>query len=91
MSSTKDYTKRNEIPDNPLGRNEEKYYIAKDLVCGRYINVYGRELMIYSCDRRTEMGYENMLGITQVPVHVHEKRHGSLNIKFHHIMVGKRS
>eukprot|EP00944_MAST-04C_sp_MAST-4C-sp1_P014055 g14055.t1 len=69
----KDYTKRNEIPDNPLGRNEEKYYIAKDLVCGRYINVYGRELMIYSCDRRTEMYYENMLGITQVPVHVHEK------------------
>ena len=35
----KDYTKRNEIPDNPIGRNEEKYYIAKDLVCGKYIHV----------------------------------------------------
>ena len=29
--------------------------------------------MIYSCDRRTEMYYETVLGITQVPVHVHEK------------------
>ena len=69
----KDYTKRNEIPDNPIGRNEEKYYIATDLVCGKYIHVFGRELMIYSCDRRTEMYYETVLGITQVPVHVHKK------------------
>ena len=70
----KDFRKRNELPDNPIGRNEKKYYVAEDLLCGKYIQVYGRELMICSCNKQTEMYYERRFGITQVPVIVKKKQ-----------------
>lgn len=69
----KDFTTRNEMPDLPIGRNREKYYCAEDLICGQYVHVYGRDLMLCSCDKWTEMYYEKKLGITQVPVIVKKK------------------
>ena len=67
----KDFAKRDEIPDNPLGRNEDKYYIAEDLRCGEFIQVYGRPFMLCKVDKSTFDWYKAR-GIIQVPVKVEE-------------------
>merc|ERR1711968_346176 len=66
----RDFEAARKIPDNPLGRNETKYYTDTDLICGRFINCYGRELLLVSCDRDTERYYLSAHGIQQVPVYV---------------------
>lgn len=66
----RDFESARNIPDNPLGRNEEKYYTDRDLICGRFVQCYGRELLLVSCDRETERYYAREHGIQQVPVFV---------------------
>jgi Ca2+-binding EF-hand superfamily protein len=65
----KDFTKRNEIPDNPLGRNQKKYYVAEDLKCGQFVNIFGRNLMICRVNASTFEWYKAR-GINQHAVDV---------------------
>ena len=69
----KDFAKRDETPDNPLGRNEEKYYVAEDFRCGNFIQVYGRPFMLCRVDKATFDWYKAR-GIKQVPVKVEEEQ-----------------
>ena len=66
----RDFTKSAEIPDNPLGRNEKKYYVAEDLKCGSLINVFGREIMLCKVNKTTFDWYKTNLGISQHAVDV---------------------
>jgi EF-hand domain-containing protein 1 len=66
----RDFEAANEISDNPIGRNEEKYYIDTDFICGNFIHCFGRDLLIVSCSRETELYYKRVHNITQVPVFV---------------------
>ena len=66
----RDFEAANEISDNPIGRNEAKYYIDRDLICGNFIHCFGRDLLIVSCSRETEAYYLKTHNIQQVPVFV---------------------
>ena len=66
----RDFEEAESIPDNPIGRNEVKYYIDTDLKCGSFINCYGRDLLLVSCSRETEAYYKRVHGYQQVPVYV---------------------
>ena len=66
----RDFEKSNEISDNPIGRNEEKYYIDTDLICGNFIHCFGRDLLVVSCCRETERYFKDKYNISQVPVFV---------------------
>ena len=66
----RDFEQANEISDNPIGRNEVKYYIDTDLILGNFIRCYGRDLLLTSCSRETEHYYKRKHGISQVPVFV---------------------
>ena len=63
----RDFTvKDNDMPDKPLGRNEEKYYTEKDFILGNYINFYGRDVLLTWCDKETERYFKERHGIQQV-------------------------
>ena len=66
----RDFEKANEISDNPIGRNEAKYYIDTDLVLGNFIHCFGRDLLLVSCSRQTEDYYKRKHNMSQVPVYV---------------------
>ena len=66
----RDFEKANEISDNPIGRNEAKYYIDTDLVLGNFIHCFGRDLLLVSCSRDTEKYYLRKHNMQQIPVFV---------------------
>ena len=55
--------------DSQYGRNEEKYYVCENLTLGSVIDVYGRHLVLLSCDDFTRDFYKRDLNITQTDVH----------------------
>lgn len=36
---------------------KEEFYSTDDLICGRAINIYGKECAIYDCDEFTKAWY----------------------------------
>jgi hypothetical protein len=46
-----------------MSLRKEEYYMPEDLIIGRKINVYGREVMIYDCDAYTREWYQVNLGL----------------------------
>jgi hypothetical protein len=57
-----------------MSLRKEEYYMPEDLIIGRKINVYGREVMIYDCDSYTREWYQANLGLNQVPIHLKKQQ-----------------
>lgn len=57
-------------PENPLTDGSDVLYVTwEDLRCGSTVQVWGRPLLLLSCDRRTEAWFESR-GVTQQPLQV---------------------
>ena len=53
----RDFTvKDNDMPDKPLGRNEDKYYTEKDFILGNCIDFYGRDAFSRGVTKRLVVG-----------------------------------
>ena len=46
----------------------EEYYGPSDLICGKKVNVYGRECLLYDCDPFTKDWYIKNMGVKQEPI-----------------------
>lgn len=57
-----------------MSLKEEEYYSPADLICGKTINVYNRQCMIYDCDKFTKDWYSQNMGVTQNPVKLAKER-----------------
>jgi len=44
---------------------KEEFFTPADLVCGRYVNLYSRECLIYDCDPFTRDWYRANMGFEQ--------------------------
>jgi len=51
-----------------MSLKQEEYYSPADLICGTKINVYGRECLIYDCDKFTRDWYQGNMGVAQKTV-----------------------
>lgn len=51
-----------------MSLKQEEYYGPADLICGKTVQVYNRECLIYDCDRFTKDWYSQNMGVTQSPV-----------------------
>ena len=61
-------------PDTPMyDANQPKAVSWEDLRCGSTIMVWGRSLLLLSCDRTTELFYQRK-GIAQNPMQVEEDK-----------------
>lgn len=67
--------KRMKLPKEPiltpcpaLSLRKEEYYQPADLVLGKTVRVYGRDIMIYDCDPFTKEWYRQNLGIEMTPI-----------------------
>jgi hypothetical protein len=49
------------------GEENSQYYNEKDLVIGRVLNVYGREVKLTDCDGQTKEFYKQKYGIEEFP------------------------
>ncbi len=47
---------------------EEEFYGPADLICGKKVEIYGRECLIFDCDQFTKDWYAANMGIEQKPV-----------------------
>lgn len=48
-----------------MSLKEEEFYGPSDLICGRVIDVYNRQCLIYDCDKFTKDWYNQNMGISQ--------------------------
>ena len=60
---------RQKAVEKYFGRNEDNFYVHEDLKCGTIIDVYGRKLILLSCDRETRLFYAKQVGYVQKDVH----------------------
>ncbi len=61
--------KRPEFTHCPgMSLKEEEFYGPADLVCGKKVEVYNRECLIYDCDAFTRNWYQQQMGIEQKPL-----------------------
>mmetsp|Transcript_2896 Transcript_2896/g.3394 ORF Transcript_2896/g.3394 Transcript_2896/m.3394 type:complete len:461 (+) Transcript_2896:24-1406(+) len=67
--------KRMKVPKTPvlthypsMSLKKEDYYEPTDLVCGNVLKVYGREVLLISCDAYTNQWFKDNYGIEQVPL-----------------------
>jgi len=40
-----------------MSLKKEEFYVPEDLICGKTINVFGRQCFIYDCDEYTHQFY----------------------------------
>ena len=52
----------------------EDFYQPSDLICGKMVHVYGRDCLIYDCDKFTHDWYTCNMGVTQNPVKLAKAR-----------------
>ena len=57
-----------------MSLKEEEYYCPTDLICGKTVQVYNRECLIYDCDQFTKDWYTHNMGITQNSVKLAKER-----------------
>jgi hypothetical protein len=67
--------RRQKLPKNPtlthcpgLQIKKDECYAAEDLILGKKINIYGREVLLYNCDDFTKAWYKSNLNIDAVPI-----------------------
>jgi hypothetical protein len=56
-----------------MSLKKEEFYGPEDLVCGKYINIFGRECLIVDCDEFTHQFYRERFGLTQNPINSEQK------------------
>lgn len=56
-----------------MSLKKEEFYSPEDLICGRTVNIFGREMLIFNCDEFTHQYYKERLGITQNPLYLDHK------------------
>lgn len=56
-----------------MSLKKEEFYQPEDLICGRTVNIFGRECLIFDCDDFTYQYYQQRLGITQQPLNMEQK------------------
>jgi len=42
----------------------EDFYTPSDLICGNMVHIYGRDCLIYDCDKFTTDWYSHNMGVT---------------------------
>lgn len=57
-----------------MSLKEEEFYGPSDMICGRKVDIYGRECLIFDCDQFTKDWYSRNMGITQVPIKLAKPR-----------------
>lgn len=67
--------KRSKLPKDPfmthypgMSLKKSDHYSPEDLICGRYIKIFGRECLIFDCDEFTKRYYQEIMGYNQQPV-----------------------
>ena len=67
--------KRSKLPKDPflthypgMSLKKSENYGPQDLTCGKVINIFGRECVIYDCDEFTKRYYREVFGYDQIPV-----------------------
>ena len=83
--------KRMKVPKDPvlthypsMSLKKEDYYQPTDLILGNVIKVYGRDVLLVSCDKYTTEWFKDNLGIEQVPLKVGKP---SKNLKYEQVPV----
>lgn len=56
-----------------MSLKKEEFYQPEDLICGRTVNIFGREMLIFDCDEYTHQFFRERLGITQQPLYLDHK------------------
>lgn len=66
--------KRQKLAKRPLlthypgmSLKKEEYYGPEDIQCGKHVEIFGRQCLIYDCDSFTKEWYQQTFGINQVP------------------------
>ena len=57
-----------------MSLKNEEFYGPADLLCGKKVQIYGRECLIYDCDDFTKNWYGGMMGISQHPIKLAKAR-----------------
>lgn len=57
-----------------MSLKEDEFYGPSDLICGKKVEIYGRECLIFDCDKFTHEWYQANMGITQNPVKLAKQR-----------------
>lgn len=80
--------KRSKLPKDPfmthypgMSLKKSEHYSPEDLVCGKYINIFGRECLIYDCDEFTKRYYQEIMGYNQSPVPLTKGNQSSTNFQ----------
>ena len=78
--------KRMKVPKAPvlthypsMSLKKEEYYNPIDLICGKVLKVYGRDILLISCDAYTTQWFLDNYSIEQVPL---KQRKGRKNLKY---------
>lgn len=51
--------------ETKVGEESSEYYTERDLVIGRTLNVFGREMLLTDCDGQTKKFYRKKYGIEE--------------------------
>lgn len=67
--------RRGKLPKVPIHTHypgmtlkKEEFFTPADLVCGRHVQLYARQCLIYDCDQATREWYRQHLGLEQRPL-----------------------
>lgn len=67
-----------------VGDDTSKYYNEKDLAIGRVLNVFGREVVLTSCDGKTQEFYRQKFGVEEfqmIPIPENTQKYVSHHVK----------
>lgn len=66
--------------DIKVGDDSSQYYNEKDLAIGRVLNVFGREVVLTSCDGKTQDFYRQKFGVEEfesIPIPINSQKYVS--------------
>lgn len=67
--------------ETKVGGDASKYYNEKDLVIGRFLNVFGRDVRLTDCDGQTKEFYHQKYGVEEfetIPIPSHSQKYVSI-------------